>query len=51
MAKTGLYQGKPKAGSVKGSGLHAATSKVSRVGGVQTAFTKRVGSKKMGRSR
>jgi hypothetical protein len=51
MAKTGLYQGKPKAGSVKGSGLHAGTGKVAKVGGIQTAYTRRVGSKKMGRSR
>lgn len=51
MAKTGLYQGSPKSGSVKPSGVHAGTSKVKRVGGVQTAFNKRLGSKKMGRSR
>ena len=52
MAKTGLYQGSPKAGSVTPTGLHAGTPKVGKLGGsVQTAFNKRVSSKKMGRSR
>ena len=49
MAKTGLHQGPPKAGSIKGSGLHAGTGKVKKLGGtLQTAYTRRLGK---GRSR